>query len=123
MTEPVPGSHSSPLVGSASQMEWVTREGSRDRRLRQELAIRGLIALVILGFHEAFRGSSSRGSDPVILTTILLGFVLNGPYYVMARLGPSPRLQAHGRMLLDIALITVGLYSAGGLPAAPYVAV
>ena len=41
----------------------------------------------------------------------------------MARMGPWPRLQAYGRMLLDIVLITVGLYSAGGLAAAPYLAV
>jgi PAS domain S-box-containing protein len=96
---------------------------SRERRLRQELAIRGLVALAILGFHEAFRASTGRGSDSVILITILLGLFLNGPYYVMARIAPWPRLQAYGRMLLDIVLITVGLYSAGGLAAAPYLAV
>jgi len=101
----------------------VARDASRERRLRQELAIRGLVALAILGFHEVFRASTGRGSDSVILITILLALLLNGPYYVMARMGPWPRPQAYGRMLVDIALITVGLYSAGGLAAAPYLAV
>ncbi len=121
MNNATPKDHTVPLVAAASQMD--LRESSRERRLRQELAIRGLVALAILGFYEAFRASTARGSDSVILTTILLGLILNGPYYVMARISPWPRLQAYGRMLLDIVLITVGLYSAGGLAAAPYLAV
>ncbi len=123
MSNAAPKKHTAPLAASAFQPAWVMREGSRERRLRQELAIRGLVALAILGFHEVFRASTGRGSDSVILITILLGLFLNGPYYVMARIAPWPRLQAYGRMLLDIVLITVGLYSAGGLAAAPYLAV
>jgi PAS domain S-box-containing protein len=123
MSNAAPKKHTAPLVASAFQPEGAMREGSRERLLRQELAIRGLVALAILGFHEVFRASTGRGSDSVILITILLGLFLNGPYYVMARLGPWPRFQAYGRMLLDIVLMTVGLYSAGGLAAAPYLAV
>jgi PAS domain S-box-containing protein len=123
MAKAAPGEHSSPLVASAAQVDWRARDASRERRLRQELAIRGLVALAILGFHEVFRVSTGRGSDSVILITILLGLFLNGPYYAMARIAPWPRLQAYGRMLLDIVLITVGLYSAGGLAASPYLAV
>ncbi len=123
MSKAAPRNHTIPLGAAASQPEWVAREGSRERLLRQELAMRDLVALAMLGFHEAFRASTGRGSDSIILITILLGLSLNGPYYVMARFGPWPRLQAYGRMLLDIALITVGLYSAGGLAAAPYLAV
>lgn len=123
MSNAPPKKHTVPLVTSAFQPDGVMGEGFRERRLREELAIRGLVALAILGFHEVFRASIGRGSDSVILIAILLGLFLNGPYYVMARIAPWPRLQAYGRMLLDIVLITVGLYSAGGLAAAPYLAV
>ena len=96
---------------------------SRNRRLRQELLIRALVVGVILGFHEIFRATTGGRSDTVILTTLLLALVLNGPYYIAARMAPWPHFQAYARMLLDIVFITVGLNSAGGLAAAPYLAV
>jgi PAS domain S-box-containing protein len=123
MAETGRGAQLSPLIASVSRIEGALRAGSRERRLRQELAIRAVVALAILGFHEVFRVSTGQGSDSLILTTILVGLFLNGPYYLMARLGPWPRAQAYARMLLDIVLITVGLYSAGGLAAASYLAV
>ena len=55
--------------------------------------------------------------------TALFGFLLNGPYYLAARTGRWLRAQAFLRMCVDILLITLGLYSAGGLAAAPFIGV
>jgi len=62
-------------------------------------------------------------ADHVIRVIAVLGALLNGPYYLLARTGRYPRAQAYVRMAVDLGLITVGLYSAGGLAAAPYLSV
>ena len=51
-------------------------------------------------------------------TISFLALLLNIPYYVIARTGWRLRWQATMRMLVDITLVTAGLYDAGGLAAA-----
>lgn len=94
------------------------RARRRNRRLRQELAARGSVAFLLLAFNEVLGRA-----DPLIRMMAMLGLLLNGPYYLLARTGRWTRPQAYARMLLDIAFITLGLYSAGGLAAAPYLSV
>jgi two-component system, cell cycle sensor histidine kinase and response regulator CckA len=50
----------------------------------------------------------------------LATLLLNGPYYLAARTGRGERVQAYARMLIDVLLLSVGLYLAGGVAAAPY---
>jgi signal transduction histidine kinase len=76
------------------------------------------VSLLILAYHEIF---GSGGEHPLIRFLGLLALFLNAPYYLAVRTGRWLRLQAHVRMLTDIALITLGLWSAGGLAAARYV--
>ena len=59
----------------------------------------------------------------IIRLTAFIGLVLNVPYYVAIRTGVGLRVQAYVRMLVDVALTTVGLYGAGGLGAAQYIGV
>ena len=101
----------------------VFRARRRERRLREEIAVRAGVCLLFLLFHEALDIGTSPAADPVIRAAAILGLLLNAPYYLAARLGRHPRAQAYARMLIDVALLTAGLYAAGGLAAAPYVAV
>ncbi len=94
-----------------------------ERRLRQEILVRATVSLLVLGFNELVGPGSGTGPDPEVRTAALLGLLLNGPYYFAARAGRSFRAQAYVRMLIDVALVTAGLYGAGGLAAAPYLAV
>jgi signal transduction histidine kinase len=99
-----------------------TRESRRrDRALAQELLVRSAVALAMIGFNELFTvGDHARN---VIRVASVIGLIINGPYYLLARTGRSLRAQAHTRMSLDVVLLTAGLYAAGGLAAAPYAAV
>ena len=99
------------------------RAQRRERRLRQEIAVRAAVSILILAFNEAVDIGASAAADPAIRTAALFGLLLNLPYYLAARSGRRLRAQAYGRMLIDVALLTGGLYSAGGLAAAPYVAI
>ena len=101
----------------------IFRARRRERRLRQEIAVRAAVCVLILAFNETFDIGASRAADPAIRTAAVLGLLLNVPYYFAARFGRGSRAQAYGRMLIDVALVTGGLYGAGGLAAAPYVAV
>src|SRR5262249_23550763 len=92
------------------------------RRLIQELAVRTAVALAVLVFDVSF-DLTVGGGNRVVRFTALLGLVLNGAYYAAAHTAPAPRLQAYVRMLIDVELITLGLYGAGGLAAAPYLGV
>lgn len=101
----------------------VIRALRRTRRLYQELAVRGSIAILILAFNEGFSLGAGAGADPVIRAAALAGLLVNGPYYLAGRTDLAPRLQACTRMLADVGLLTLGLYGAGGLAAGPYLGV
>lgn len=90
------------------------------RRLQQEVAVRALLAILVLAFSEV---ASREGVKEPIRALALGGLVINLPYWLAARGGRWLRLQAHVRMLLDVAMVTVGLYYAGGLAAAPYLGI
>jgi C4-dicarboxylate-specific signal transduction histidine kinase len=92
------------------------------RRLLHELTFRAALAAGILVFDVALEPTGPGGS-PLVRGTALTALLLNPVYYLAARRGRGRRAQAHGRMLADIAMITVGLHAAGGLAAAPYLAV
>jgi PAS domain S-box-containing protein len=91
-------------------------------RLYQELTVRGGVALVIVAFQLVFPVE-----PPVIARCIsllaLFGLFLNGPYFLAARNGGAFRAQAYVRMLVDVLLISVGLYFAGGLAAAHFLGI
>jgi PAS domain S-box-containing protein len=74
----------------------------------------------MLGFDEVL-GSGSQSA--IIPYTALFGLLVNGPYYLAAHTGRWLRGQALLRMCLDIVLITLGLYGAGGLAGAPFIGV
>src|SRR5213594_3731912 len=100
--------------------------GARQRRcrhsLRQELAIRGGVSIFIIAFQIVFRLDFD-GVGRLVSLIALFSFLLNGLYYLSARGGRAYRVQAYARMLADVALITVGLYLAGGLGAAQYLGI
>lgn len=91
------------------------------RQLIQELIVRASVALAIFVFDVFF--AMGGAGNRVVRMTALAGLVLNLVYFVAARVGPGPRRQAYVRMIIDIELITLGLYGAGGLAAAPYLGV
>jgi C4-dicarboxylate-specific signal transduction histidine kinase len=93
------------------------------RRLIQELAVRASVSLAVLLFDVLFDVTTSGGGNRIVRTTALIGLVVNVVYYAVARVAPGARLQAYVRMLIDVELITLGLYGAGGLAAAPYLGV
>ena len=89
----------------------------RMRRLRQEVCVRAAVALLAFVFNESYHGAA------LIRVVSLTALALNAPYYLAARAGWRTRLQAHVRLVLDLLLITLGLYGAGGLLAAPYLSI
>ena len=89
----------------------------RRLRLYQELTVRGGVALVIVAFQLVFPVEPPVTARCISLLA-LLGLFLNGPYFLAARSGRAFRAQAYVRMLVDVLLISVGLYFAGGLAAA-----
>jgi signal transduction histidine kinase len=94
-----------------------------DRRLTQELAVRASVALAVLVFDIFFDLTTSGGGNRIVRLTALIGLLANLAYYAAAHLAPGSRLQAYVRMVIDVELITLGLYGAGGLGAAPYLGV
>jgi C4-dicarboxylate-specific signal transduction histidine kinase len=93
------------------------------RRLIQELAVRASVALAVLVFDVFFDLITIGGGNRIVRITALIGLLVNVVYYAAARLAPGARFQAYVRMLIDVELITLGLYGAGGLGAAPYLGV
>jgi signal transduction histidine kinase len=93
----------------------------RARMLREELAVRIVVGLLILVFNELFAAAVE--TQVIVRATAIVAILLNGPYYLAMRTGRRGREQAHVRMSLDVMFITVGLYAAGGLAAAQYVSV
>src|SRR5262245_843862 len=98
------------------------RQLGRRLRLYQELTVRGGVALVIVAFQLVFPVE-----PPVVARCIsllaLFGLFLNGPYFIAARDERAFRAQAYVRMLVDVLLISIGLYFAGGLAAATFLGI
>ena len=91
-----------------------TESSQRHRRLwSQELGVRGVVALLLLGFNE-FVGAGHASLRILALVALLI----NAPYYLIAATGWRPRAQAYMRMLVDVGLLTAGLFDAGGIAAA-----
>ena len=105
-------------VRAASEASETSR---RRRALRQEVAVRATVALLMLVFNELLAVSAH--TRDVIRAAAVVGFLVNVPYYLAARSEWRRRLQAWVRMSADVAFITVGLYASGGLAAAAYVGV
>jgi PAS domain S-box-containing protein len=105
-----------------AQNDPAQRQLGRRLRLYQELTVRGGVALVIVAFQLVFPVE-----PPVVARCIsllaLFGLFLNGPYFLAARDERSFRAQAYVRMLVDVLLISVGLYFAGGLAAAHFLGI
>jgi signal transduction histidine kinase len=96
--------------------------GERRRaRLRHEIIARASVAAVVLAFNELVEFRPETTS--VIRLSALLALGMNLPYLLAIRTGIALRAQAYLRTLVDVALITAGLYGAGGLGAAQYVGI
>jgi signal transduction histidine kinase len=93
----------------------------RQRALAQEVIVRFAVVVVMMLFNEL--QTTGDHTREVIRVTALIGLLFNAAYYVAGRTGRALRGQAYVRMSLDVAFLTAGLYAAGGLAAAPYVAV
>lgn len=93
------------------------------RRLLQELGVRASVAVVILVFDLFFDLATRGGGNRLVRLAALVGLFANVVYYVAVRFAPWRRTQAYLRMMIDIELITLGLYGAGGLAAGPYLGV
>jgi signal transduction histidine kinase len=93
------------------------------RRLLQELGVRASVTLAILVFDLSFGLATRGGGNRVVRLAALVGLFVNVVYYVAGRFAPWRRAQAYLRMIIDVELITLGLYGAGGLAAAPYLGV
>ena len=92
------------------------RQFRRRLRLYQELTVRGGVALVIVAFQLVFPAEPAATARCISLLALFALF-LNGPYFLAARTGRAFRAQAYARMLVDVLLLSVGLYFAGGLAA------
>ena len=98
------------------------RQFRRRLRLYQELMVRGGVALLIVAFQLAFPVEPAAFSRCIWLLA-LFGLFLNGPYFLAARNGQAFVAQAYIRILVDVALLSLGLYFAGGLAAAHFLGV
>jgi signal transduction histidine kinase len=87
------------------------------------MAVRASVTVAILAFDAFFQLAARSGGNRIIRLAALVGLVINVVYYTAARLAPWRRGQAYARMTIDVGLITLGLYGAGGLAAAPFLAV
>jgi signal transduction histidine kinase len=92
----------------------------RRRRLFHELALRAALAVLILAFHPVARVALPPDGSRIVLASAVAALLVNALYYAAAGTGWRLRIQAHARMLADVGLITLGLYGAGGLAAAPH---
>ena len=98
------------------------RQFRRRLRLYQELTVRGAVALFIVAFQLVFPVEPVAIARCISLLA-LFGLFLNGPYFLAARSGRAFRAQAYVRMLVDVMLLSVGLYFAGGLAAAHFLSI
>ena len=80
----------------------------------------GVALLMLLSNELLTTGPTVRA---VIRVAAILGILVNVPYYLAGRSSWRRRLQAWVRMSVDVALITMSLYAAGGLAAGAYLGV
>ncbi|MGH7266445.1 MAG: sensor histidine kinase [Candidatus Rokuibacteriota bacterium] len=99
------------------------RERRAERRLRHEAAVRGVVWGLILVVNEVAGFGAGGPGNGAIRILALLGLILIGPVYLAARASEASPRQALLRMTVDIVMITLALYAAGGLAAAPYLGV
>jgi len=119
-----PGATASAAAASAAAapVRAVDAAARRRRRgLRQEFAARIGVVTVVLVFNEIF--TLGHETSSVIRLTALIGLGLNALYLAAIRAGRGLRVQAYLRTLVDVGLITAGLYGAGGLGAAQYIGI
>ena len=119
-----PGATASAAAASAAAapVRAVDAAARRRRRgLRQEFAARIGVVTVVLVFNEIF--TLGHETSSVIRLTALIGLGLNALYLAAIRTGRGLRAQAYLRTLVDVGLITAGLYGAGGLGAAQYIGI
>ncbi len=107
-TEPMPRPAGTSTTGSSG----------RQRRLYQELAVRALVCVIVLVFHEVLGPGSQ---NPGVRLAALGGLLINGPYYLASRTRRYLPAQAFARVCGDMVLVTLGLYAAGGPAAAPFI--
>ncbi len=93
------------------------------QRLAQELAVRSGVAVLIGLFDRAVAPFMTAGSNADIFALSQIALGINVPYGILALTGWRRRTQAYGRMLGDVVMMTIGLYIAGGIAAAPYLGV
>src|SRR2546423_8836170 len=110
-------------LAAALDREDAVPGGRHHRRLIQELAVRASVSLAVLVFDIIFDVTTAGGGNRIARIAALIGLVVNVVYYAAARTAPGARAQAYVRMFIDVELITLGLYGAGGLAAAPYLGV
>jgi signal transduction histidine kinase len=111
-----------PALAAPRELEDRVLGQRHQRQLIQELIVRASVSLAILLFDVFFQVGTG-GGNRVVRMTALAGLVLNAVYLAAARFLPGARGQAYVRMIIDVELITLGLYGAGGLAAAPYLGV
>ena len=80
--------------------------------------MRVAVVVLIVGFNELFGVGPNRPGDPALRAVGFVALVLNLLYYVAARTGWRMRAQAYVRLLVDVTLVTAGVYDAGGIAAA-----
>ena len=118
-----------PVASAGESMPEIPRPAmrapdERSRRrlaLRQELAVRAGVSILMLVFNELL--ATSAHAQAIIRVTAVVGLLVNVPYYLVARSEWRRRLQAWIRMSMDVGFITAGLYAAGGLAASADLAV
>ena len=93
----------------------------RRRALCQEFGARVGVTMVVLVFNELF--TSGHETRSLIRLTTLINLGLCVLYLAGVGTGRALRAQAYLRTLVDVGLITAGLYAAGGLGAAQYIGI
>jgi signal transduction histidine kinase len=78
------------------------------------------VAAAVLVFDRVFDLTTRGGGSRIVAAAALAGLLLNVPYYFLARDGHAARVQAHGRMFGDLALITLGMTGAGVVATGQY---
>src|SRR5688572_8347553 len=121
-TAPAAAAPAAAAPAAAAPVRAVDAAARRRRRgLRQEFAARIGVVTVVLVFNEIF--TLGHETSSVIRLTALIGLGLNALYLAAIRAGRGLRVQAYLRTLVDVGLITAGLYGAGGLGAAQYIGI
>jgi signal transduction histidine kinase len=119
--QPVARAEDAPAASTPPALRAPDEGLRRGRALRQELAVRAGVSILMLVFNELLAASAY--AQAIIRVTSVVGLLVNVPYYLAAHSRWRRRVQAWLRMSVDVALITAGLYAAGGLAASAYLGV